>query len=62
MREVGTATWPSGLGGGFWSFVRPSDYSRIGYGIVAPFVLTWTGAAIVWRAAQLERRWGDLVD
>ena len=36
--------------------------SRIGYGIVALFVLTWTAAAILWRAARLEQRWGDLLD
>jgi nickel/cobalt transporter (NiCoT) family protein len=51
-----------GLGGGFWSFVETLDFSRIGYGIVALFVFTWTAAAILWRAARLEQRWSDLLE
>jgi high-affinity nickel-transport protein len=51
-----------GFGGGFWGFVKTLDFSRIGYEIVALFVFTWTGAAIVWRAAQLEQRWSDPLD
>jgi high-affinity nickel-transport protein len=51
-----------GFGGGFWGFVKTLDFSRMGYGIVALFVLTWTAAAILWRAARPEQRWSDLLD
>ena len=44
------------------TFVKTLDFSRMGYEMVALFVFTWTGAEIVWRAAQLERRRSDLLD
>jgi hypothetical protein len=36
-------------------------YSRR-YGVVAVSVVTWAGAAIVWRTTHPEERWGRLAD
>ena len=36
-----------------------NHFELLGYFIVAVFVLTWTGAALTWRLAGLERRYGN---
>jgi high-affinity nickel-transport protein len=51
-----------GLSGGVWSFTAGLDFNHIGYGIVALFVLTWAGAAILWKMARLEHRWQHRLD
>jgi high-affinity nickel-transport protein len=51
-----------GLSGGIWSFTKGLDFNHIGYGIVALFVLTWAGAAILWKMARVEQRWHNRLD
>jgi nickel/cobalt transporter (NiCoT) family protein len=48
--------------GTLWRLLDELNLNRLGYGIAALFVLTWTGAAIVWRAARIERRWATPLD
>ena len=36
------------------------DVNRLGYVIVAMFILTWGVSAVVWRARRIEERWGYL--
>ncbi|MEA2428716.1 MAG: nickel/cobalt transporter (NiCoT) family protein [Thermoleophilaceae bacterium] len=50
------------LGGGFWDFVGGIDFGSLGYAIVGLFVLTWVGAAVLWRTRRIEQRWGSFVD
>jgi high-affinity nickel-transport protein len=46
------------LSGGFWTFVNDLDFGEIGYAVVALFVITWAGAAVLWKTGGLEDRWG----
>lgn len=43
--------------GGPLAAIGGVDLNRIGYAIVALFLLTWLGAAAVWRLAKVEERW-----
>jgi high-affinity nickel-transport protein len=47
----------SGLHGAFWRFVGGFDLNTAGFVIVGVFVLTWVVALLVWRFADIERRW-----
>ena len=51
-----------GLEGGFWTAAKSIDLNRVGYGIAALFVITWAGAAILWKAARFEQRWSGGLD
>jgi nickel/cobalt transporter (NiCoT) family protein len=46
-----------GLTGGVWSWVSGLDLNKIGYGIVAVFVVVWGVAVAVWRFGRIEERW-----
>jgi len=45
------------LSGGFWNFVSNFDINQAGFIIVGLFVATWVIALLVWRFAEIERRW-----
>ena len=46
-----------GLTGGVWGWVSGLDLNKIGYGIVAVFVVVWGVAVAVWRFGRIEQRW-----
>ena len=48
-----------GLGGGVWSFASGLDLNRVGYAVVALFVVTWSVSILVWRVARLDERWAS---
>ena len=50
------------LTGGPWDWLNGLDFGRIGYGIVAAFVLTWAVSVVVWKTARIEERWGGMVE
>jgi high-affinity nickel-transport protein len=50
-----------GLTDGFWSWLGALDFGKLGYGIVAIFVLTWVASVVVWKARRIEERWSELV-
>ena len=50
------------LDGGFWGWLATLDFGRIGYGIVAAFVLTWAISILVWKKGRIEERWGAMID
>jgi nickel/cobalt transporter (NiCoT) family protein len=50
-----------GLDTGFWAFLNDLDFGKIGYGIVALFVLTWAASILLWRTRRIEERWGAYV-
>jgi nickel/cobalt transporter (NiCoT) family protein len=49
-------------GGGFWDWLATLDFGRIGYGIVAAFVLTWSISVFVWKKGRIEERWSEMLD
>ena len=51
------ATRELGLRGAVWAFLNNLDYSTLGYGVVAIFVLTWTTSTVVWKTRSIEQRW-----
>ena len=50
------------LDSGFWGWLANLDFGRIGYGIVAAFVLTWAISVLVWKKGRIEERWGAMID
>jgi high-affinity nickel-transport protein len=50
------------LDSGFWGWLANLDFGRIGYGIVAAFVLTWAISILVWKKGRIEERWGAMID
>jgi len=50
------------LDSGFWAWLNNLDFGKIGYGIVAAFVITWAVSVIVWKKGRIEERWGRLVE
>ncbi len=49
-------------GGGFWDWLATLDFGRIGYGIVAAFVLTWSISVLVWKKGRIEERWSEMIE
>jgi high-affinity nickel-transport protein len=49
------------LDSGFWAWLNDVDFSTLGYGIVALFVVTWTLSYGIWRVRRIEERWTSLV-
>ena len=45
------------LEGGFWSGLQELDFGKLGYAIVALFVVTWAASAVVWKTRRIEERW-----
>jgi high-affinity nickel-transport protein len=50
------------LGGGFWETLAALDFGKIGYVVVALFVVTWGVSLLLWRTRRIEERWGRLVE
>jgi high-affinity nickel-transport protein len=48
--------------GGFWNWLAALDFGRIGYGIVAAFVLTWSISVLVWKKGRIEERWSEMIE
>jgi high-affinity nickel-transport protein len=44
--------------GPVFSFLASLSFQRIGYVIVAMFVVTWAGSVIIWKTRRIEERWG----
>ncbi len=48
--------------GGFFAFLGNLDFAKLGYGIVAAFLLTWVGSVALFKLRRVEERWGGLVE
>jgi high-affinity nickel-transport protein len=48
------------LTGGFWTWVSGININTLGYLIAGMFVLAWAVAALVWRVARIDVRWGSV--
>jgi nickel/cobalt transporter (NiCoT) family protein len=47
--------------GGFWDVVNTLDFNKMGFIIVAAFVVTWIAAFTIWKTQRIEDRWGAMV-
>jgi high-affinity nickel-transport protein len=43
---------------GFWGFMYNFNINTAGFVIVGMFLVTWAGAMLIWRLANVEERWG----
>jgi high-affinity nickel-transport protein len=43
--------------GGLWPLIASFDLNKIGYGVVAIFIIVWALALLYWRVARVEERW-----
>jgi len=50
------------LDGSFWRFLADLDFGRLGYAIVALFVVTWAASLLVWKTRRIEERWSSVAD
>jgi high-affinity nickel-transport protein len=51
-----------GLTGGAWDWLDTLDFGRVGYGIVAAFIVTWAVSVLIWKVARIEQRWGSAME
>src|SRR5437763_9882346 len=45
-----------GLDSGFWGYLNALDFEKLGYAVVALFLLTWAASAVAWKTGRLEDR------
>jgi high-affinity nickel-transport protein len=50
------------LRGGFWDTVNRADFGKLGYGVVALFVVTWFVSVAVWKLRRIEDGWEAAFD
>jgi high-affinity nickel permease len=43
-------------------WMTPVGFERLGYAIVALFVLTWAGSVAIWKGRRIEERWCGYLD
>jgi high-affinity nickel-transport protein len=44
------------------TWIKHVNFSTLGYGVVALFVLTWAVSALVWKTRRIEDRWSDFLE
>jgi high-affinity nickel-transport protein len=50
------------LHGTFWRLLESLDLGRLGYLVVALFVLTWLLSITLWKTRRFEQRWSSLLE
>jgi high-affinity nickel-transport protein len=50
------------LHGAFWRLLESLDLGRLGYLVVALFVLTWLLSITLWKTRRFEQRWSSLLE
>ena len=48
-----------GLDSGFWAYLNALDFEKLGYAVVALFLVTWAGSVVIWKARRIDERWGE---
>jgi high-affinity nickel-transport protein len=48
-----------GLDSGFWGYLNALDFEKLGYAVVALFLVTWAGSVVIWKARRIDERWGQ---
>jgi high-affinity nickel-transport protein len=51
-----------GLESGVWAWLNALDFEKLGYVIVALFVLTWATSLAIWKGRRIEERWRGFID
>jgi nickel/cobalt transporter (NiCoT) family protein len=54
---VGLIGQQAGLNDPFFNFFRNFNINTAGFVVVGAFVLTWFGALLYWRVADVEAKW-----
>ena len=49
------------LHSGAWGALADLQFGRLGYVVVALFVVTWAAALLIWRVRRIEERWGRML-
>jgi nickel/cobalt transporter (NiCoT) family protein len=49
------------LTGGFWVWLQNLDFTTLGYGIVALFLVMWAMSVAIWKLRRIEERWGAMI-
>jgi len=47
--------------GGLWDVVGKFDLNKVGFGVVAIFILVWVAALVYWKVSHVEERWTQLL-
>jgi len=47
--------------GGFWTLIGAFDLNKVGFGVVAIFIVVWVAALTYWKATHVEDRWSQLL-
>ena len=50
-----------GWSGGIWNLVGSFDLNKVGFGVVAIFILVWAIALVYWKVSHVEERWTNLL-
>jgi high-affinity nickel-transport protein len=50
------------LEGGFWSWLNDLDFGKLGYVVVALFVVTWIVSVAVWKVGKIEERFSAALE
>jgi high-affinity nickel-transport protein len=48
-----------GLDSGFWAYLNALDFEKLGYAVVALFLVTWAGSVVIWKMRRIDERWGE---
>jgi high-affinity nickel-transport protein len=51
-----------GARGSFWAWLEQVNINTLGFIVVGMFLATWAIAALLWRFARIEERWGGRAD
>jgi high-affinity nickel-transport protein len=58
---IGVLAGQLGWRGPFVDFLDALNFQRIGYVIVAMFVVAWAASVVIWKARRIEERWGGML-
>jgi high-affinity nickel-transport protein len=56
---IGVLAGQLGWSGPVVGFLDALSFQRVGYVIVAMFIVAWAGSVIIWKARHIEERWGS---
>ena len=58
---MGVLAGQLGWSGPVVDFLDALNFQRLGYVIVAMFVIAWAGSIVIWKTRKIEQRWGDMI-
>jgi nickel/cobalt transporter (NiCoT) family protein len=58
---IGVLAGQLGWTGPVVDFLDALNFQRLGYVIVAMFVIAWAASIVIWKARKIEQRWGGMI-